>query len=358
MARDIVSDDENASDRWEDIDEQDLSNLFEYNGMPLKVHLHSSLRSSEYQIRVIRDTLEAHGADPYVKLEDARFIIVNPYKNDFKRLLEEYSACPCVWIVRPGWVQKCIRYKTVIEARGRFKKIAYGKRYDDGEQRVRFTKRDDENMTRYLASRSPLVNWDQNDDQRKSRFKRAGKKVYEDLVRSDRLWASRHSLESWRNRYTKNMDHFDEWIEKHVANERPELLNDFDMRMEMDLRDDQMVDSDTEEGEGWDEEVPPLPRQAIAFMKEKDLLPSRRGPSPGKEDPRSDAYVLDSSSESEEERVESDSEEDIPQVRPSRRAARRTRVAEDDEQEDRGWVEELVGDQRQSEERNWYDLPT
>ncbi|TFK45909.1 hypothetical protein OE88DRAFT_1812233 [Heliocybe sulcata] len=160
------------------------------------------------QVQRVRERIEEHSGLVCLKREDADVILCLPER--VQRLREKYWLEKSQVYEGVGFVEQCIR-------RGRFQVTPREKKNTGGrpvgKARIEFTAEDDLNLAEYLALALPYP----------EDGGRRGNNIYKELVKAPqcRDWAHRHTWGSWRNRYNKDWERFDAWIEEIVRENPP-----------------------------------------------------------------------------------------------------------------------------------------
>ncbi|KAH7101614.1 hypothetical protein BKA62DRAFT_702623 [Auriculariales sp. MPI-PUGE-AT-0066] len=186
------------------------------NGMPLKIHLHRKLQAR----RELERTVQLHAGMTDVDLEDADVVIVSNTNQGLQNIKARAKAT-----ASPVWINKCILQRTCdFESIGLERKPRavspdqslasrepsmapsdvreVKKRYR--RQRCEFTAYDDLNLVKFIANH--MFEFP----------KLSGNELYRYLVATGEEWTTRHTYQSWRERYVRRKDQFDVAIKREL----------------------------------------------------------------------------------------------------------------------------------------------
>ncbi|KAK7037994.1 Myb-DNA-bind-2 domain-containing protein [Favolaschia claudopus] len=185
------------------------------NGDPLRFFLHKSIRQ-EGSRSSLESKIENNGGEISPTDIGSHVIIVNPNhpSGEIEAVRNAYKAhsdpsLKGVFVEATSWVNNSISMGKYFH---RFYQKGMGGRVGVRE-RTSFTEEDDYQLARYLAILIP----DKRDGGR------LGDNVYLRLMQNYEVlpdeyeWATRHTAQSWRERYKKNQPRFDEEIERLAA---------------------------------------------------------------------------------------------------------------------------------------------
>ncbi|KAF8077750.1 hypothetical protein FPV67DRAFT_1662548 [Lyophyllum atratum] len=245
-------------------------NVFEdEDGDPICFFIHKSIKSRFAIDNLTRD-IEMYGGvvrpdDQHVDtvLVDERYVnkddLQITYDADFD------ASRRATWVEPMSFVRHCIEVGSV-RHRPRPRKGMGGLPRE--AHRVPYTPKDDQNLARYLAIRIPDT----------AAGGRRGNGVFKELERAAELnpqrfaWAKRHTWQSWRNRYNKNVDRFNRMIDHYAKKENPtqKQLYALDRR----LVHNQLFNIDQDHSSGEDEEDDRHPSPPPAKRRHVDEPPA------------------------------------------------------------------------------------
>ncbi|KAI0029612.1 hypothetical protein K488DRAFT_56018, partial [Vararia minispora EC-137] len=190
-----------------------IRQLFIENGQPLRFHLDPSIANPNTRL-ALSQRIAHSGGDPTANSETARVILGDQYSDSFQRLVHRYQSVQDKYVESFQWVKKCIDKGTVT-----FTPVVYknpgGRR--PGEERQQFSEQDEMHLCQWIAEKIPY----------KETGGRTGNRLYIQLVEraSDPsyAWVSRHTWQSWRERYKKNATRLDAIIANIVEERKPAL---------------------------------------------------------------------------------------------------------------------------------------
>ncbi|KAK0233472.1 hypothetical protein IW262DRAFT_1257563, partial [Armillaria fumosa] len=190
-----------------------LKQIFVENGNSMAMHIHSSVANVNART-TLSERIAHSGGNPHAAEHSARVILADPNTEAFQLLVKAYQDTPGVYVESYLWVKKCIEKGTVTFTPVVFKNPG-GRR--PGEERMSFTDKDEELLAHWIATKIPF----------KEIGGRTGNRLYQQLcdMHSDPeyAWVTRHTWQSWRERYKKNAARFDDMIAAIVAETKPTL---------------------------------------------------------------------------------------------------------------------------------------
>ncbi|KAL0953511.1 hypothetical protein HGRIS_004735 [Hohenbuehelia grisea] len=188
-------------------------NIFQHpDGRAVAFYFHSSIKSKGAR-KKLQDSIESFGGCVVHVEENADIILVNErhlYAQSLESMRLGYSLqddeALRKYIEPQTFVKKCVN-------RGEYYHELPERKGMGGPTRafrVEYEPKDDERLARYIASRCPDP----------ASGGRTGNGIYQDLVDLEPQfsWVSRHTWQSWRERYRKRKDFFDKWIARLVVN--------------------------------------------------------------------------------------------------------------------------------------------
>lgn len=188
-----------------------LKQIFVHEGQPIRMHIDSSI--ANINVRATLSTRIMHsGGDPTASAQSARVILADPNTEVFQHLVKTYQGEPEKFVESYLWVRKCIEKGQVIYTPVVYKNPG-GRR--PGEERTQFTEQDEENLCNWIAAKIPY----------KETGGRTGNRLYQQLCEQasepEFAWVTRHTWQSWRERYKKNMARLDVKIAEVVEQKKP-----------------------------------------------------------------------------------------------------------------------------------------
>ncbi|EJF66601.1 hypothetical protein DICSQDRAFT_45905 [Dichomitus squalens LYAD-421 SS1] len=188
-----------------------LKQIFIQDGQPIRMHIDSSI--ANVNVRAALATRIMHsGGDPTASAQSARVILADPNTEIFQHLVKTYQGEPDKYVESYLWVKKCIEKGQVIYTPVVYKNPG-GRR--PGEERTQFTERDEENLCSWIAAKIPY----------KETGGRTGNRLYQQLCEMandpEYAWVTRHTWQSWRERYKKNATRLDAKIAEIVDQKKP-----------------------------------------------------------------------------------------------------------------------------------------
>ncbi|EDR15052.1 uncharacterized protein LACBIDRAFT_300808 [Laccaria bicolor S238N-H82] len=188
-----------------------LKQIFVENGMPIRMHIHPSIANVNAR-SALSSRIMHSGGDPHASAQSARVILADPNTDVFHHLVKIYQSDPDKYIESYLWVKKCIEKGTVVYTPLVYKNPG-GRR--PGEERTQFTDEDEEHLCNWIAAKIPY----------KETGGRTGNRLYQQLCEQTNdpefAWVTRHTWQSWRERYKKNSSRLDTTIAGIVERKRP-----------------------------------------------------------------------------------------------------------------------------------------
>ncbi|KAH7880557.1 hypothetical protein F5879DRAFT_740446 [Lentinula edodes] len=185
--------------------------FLESEGRPMPIHVHESIANVKFREALYEKILYCAGF-PYASLESARVIIADSKTDVFNALVKHYQLTPHKYIESLEWVDRCIERQGVSFTPHVFKNPG-GRRA--GEERTQFTEEDEQKLCEWIAAKIPF----------KSTGGRTGNKLYQQLCEMSNhpeySWVTRHTWQSWRERYKKNAGRLDKIVDKIVSTTKP-----------------------------------------------------------------------------------------------------------------------------------------
>ncbi|KAG8967145.1 hypothetical protein FRC03_010618 [Tulasnella sp. 419] len=192
-------------------DFEKITPIFIRDDAPVAFHVSTAFEPPVLQD--LRVKIATYGGKVLEQHPKSGVIVADINKPAYRRLVKKYEHSDDVWIESPEWLQTCIanqKYEHVLPVR----KNVGGRK--PGSTRTEYTAEDDAFLVAYIGKRIPYP----------TMAGRTGNELFKQLCERTDLypWASRHSWNSWRNRYKTNRARFDseiaEWVETH-----PQPLN-------------------------------------------------------------------------------------------------------------------------------------
>ncbi|KAK7694539.1 hypothetical protein QCA50_001725 [Cerrena zonata] len=190
-----------------------LKQIFISNGEPIRMHIDSSIANINARALLSNRILHS-GGDPTASAQSARVILADPNTEVFQHLVKTYQGEPDKYVESYLWVKKCqergvLNYTPVVY------KNPGGRR--PGEERTQFTEEDEEHLCNWIAAKIPY----------KETGGRTGNRLYQQLCEmsqdSEYSWVTRHTWQSWRERYKKNAPRLDVRIAQIVQEKKPAM---------------------------------------------------------------------------------------------------------------------------------------
>ncbi|KAJ6502215.1 hypothetical protein C8R45DRAFT_612567 [Mycena sanguinolenta] len=236
--------------------EGDADQVFVENGLPIKFHLHKSIRQPGARL-ALEHTIQLHGGEINATDVGSNVIIVNPEhpSGDRDKLRHAYKThtqfeLNPVYVESTGWVDNCVKIGRCIHY---FVQKGMGGRIAGGGGRTAFTEEDDQRLARYIAILIPD----------KTTGGRTGNNVFKRLMNNFEMdpeeysWAGRHTWQSWRERYRKRQDWFDDRIAALAAHIKPALHQQYELSRKANhrLREEEEESGSDEEQEEEEDEL-------------------------------------------------------------------------------------------------------
>ncbi|KAJ6519634.1 hypothetical protein C8R45DRAFT_852716 [Mycena sanguinolenta] len=188
-----------------------LKQIFVENGAPMPMHIHPSIANVNARSALSQRIMHS-GGDPNATAQSARIILADPNTDVFPHLVKTYQSEPGKYIESYLWVKKCVERGAVA-----FTPLVYknpgGRR--PGEERTHFTEEDEQNLASWIATKIPY----------KETGGRTGNRLYQQLCEQSAdpefAWVTRHTWQSWRERYKKNAVRLDRLIAVIVDQTKP-----------------------------------------------------------------------------------------------------------------------------------------
>ncbi|GLB36302.1 putative FAD linked oxidases, C-terminal domain [Lyophyllum shimeji] len=188
-----------------------LKQIFVENGQPIGMHIHSSIANVNARSALSQRIMHS-GGDPHASAQSARVILADPHTEVFGHLVKTYQGVPDKFIESYLWVKKCIERGSVVYTPLVYKNPG-GRR--PGEERTQFTEEDEEHLCTWIAAKIPY----------KETGGRTGNRLYQQLcdlsADPEYAWVTRHTWQSWRERYKKNAARLDAMIAAIVDRKKP-----------------------------------------------------------------------------------------------------------------------------------------
>ncbi|CAL1696051.1 unnamed protein product [Somion occarium] len=190
-----------------------LKPIFIVDGEPIRMHIDSSI--ANVNARALLSSRIIHsGGDPSASAQSARVILADPNTEVFQHLVKTYQGEPDKYVESYLWVKKC-QERGVLSFTPVVYKNPGGRR--PGEERTQFTDEDEEHLCNWIAAKIPY----------KETGGRTGNRLYQQLCEMSQdpeySWVSRHTWQSWRERYKKNAFRLDNRIAQIVEEKKPAL---------------------------------------------------------------------------------------------------------------------------------------
>ncbi|KAH9037943.1 hypothetical protein EDB84DRAFT_1587904 [Lactarius hengduanensis] len=190
-----------------------LKQIFVENGEAIKFHIDSSIANINARAALSARIMVGHfgvtlGGDPSASAQTARVILADPNTEIFQHLVKNYQGVPGKYVESYLWVKKCVEKGTVVYTPLVYKNPA---------PRRRFTEEDEERLCNWIAAKIPY----------KETGGRTGNRLYQQLCDMandpEYTWVTRHTWQSWRERYKKNSQRLDTLIQAIVEQKKPSL---------------------------------------------------------------------------------------------------------------------------------------
>lgn len=190
-----------------------MKQIFVENGEAIKFHIDSSIANINARAALSARIMHS-GGDPSASAQTARVILADPNTEIFQHLVKSYQGVPGKYVESYLWVKKCVEKGSVVYTPLVYKNPG-GRR--PGEERTQFTEEDEEHLCNWIAAKIPY----------KETGGRTGNRLYQQLcdMASDPefAWVTRHTWQSWRERYKKNSQRLDTMIQAIVEQKKPTL---------------------------------------------------------------------------------------------------------------------------------------
>ncbi|CDO72343.1 hypothetical protein BN946_scf184977.g40 [Trametes cinnabarina] len=190
-----------------------LKQIFIHNGQPIRMHIDSSIANVNVRAALSARIMHS-GGDPTASAQSARVILADPNTEIFQHLVKTYQGEPEKYVESYLWVKKCIEKGQVIYTPVVYKNPG-GRR--PGEERTQFTEEDEQHLCNWIAAKIPY----------KETGGRTGNRLYQQLCEMahdpEYAWVTRHTWQSWRERYKKNATRLDAKIAEIVEEKKPAL---------------------------------------------------------------------------------------------------------------------------------------
>ncbi|KAF8225035.1 hypothetical protein L208DRAFT_445514 [Tricholoma matsutake] len=187
-----------------------LKQIFVENGVSIGMHIHPSIANVNARSALSQRIMHS-GGDPYASMQSARVILADPNTDIFGHLVKIYQGVSDKYIESYLWVKKCIERNSVVYTPLVYKNPG-GRR--PGEE-TQFTEEDEEHLCSWIAAKIPY----------KETGGRTGNRLYQQLcdlsADPEYAWVSRHTWQSWRERYKKNATRLDALIAHIVDQKKP-----------------------------------------------------------------------------------------------------------------------------------------
>ncbi|EIM92554.1 uncharacterized protein STEHIDRAFT_47261, partial [Stereum hirsutum FP-91666 SS1] len=187
-----------------------LKQIFLENGEPIKFFIHPSIANPN--ARAALSARIAHsGGDPMATAQNARVILADPNTEVFQHLVNSYQGVPDKYVESFLWVKKCVE-RSAVNYTPLIYKNPGGRR--PGEERTQFSEEDEQHLCHWIATKIPY----------KETGGRTGNRLYQQLVEMvtepEFAWVTRHTWQSWRERYKKNSTRLDTVIQAIVEQKK------------------------------------------------------------------------------------------------------------------------------------------
>ncbi|KAJ6509341.1 hypothetical protein C8R47DRAFT_1098372 [Mycena vitilis] len=190
-----------------------LKQIFLENGLPIPMHIHSSIANPNARSALSQRIMHS-GGNPDSPAHEAHVILADPNTEVFQHLVKTYQGEPDKYIESYLWVKKCVERGAILYTPVVYKNPG-GRR--PGEERTLFTEEDEQNLADWIAIKIPF----------KETGGRTGNRLYQQLCdlsgEPEYAWVARHTWQSWRERYKKNATRLDALISAIVEQKKPTL---------------------------------------------------------------------------------------------------------------------------------------
>ncbi|EAU92871.2 hypothetical protein CC1G_03658 [Coprinopsis cinerea okayama7 len=191
-----------------------LKQIFIEDGVPLQMHIHPSIANPNARSALSLRIMVHSGGIASASLQAAKVILADPNTEVFQHLVKTYESDPNKYVESYLWVKKCIEKGAVMYTPLVYKNPG-GRR--PGEERTQFTEDDEQRLCRWIAEKIPF----------KETGGRTGNRLYQQLIEQasdpEYAWVTRHTWQSWRERYKKNASRLDRVIARIVEEKQPTL---------------------------------------------------------------------------------------------------------------------------------------
>ncbi|PCH33547.1 hypothetical protein WOLCODRAFT_86832 [Wolfiporia cocos MD-104 SS10] len=188
-----------------------LKQIFVHEGQPIRMHIDSSIANINVRAALSARIMHS-GGDPTASAQSARVILADPNTEVFQHLVKTYQGEADKYVESYLWVKKCIEKGQVIYTPVIYKNPG-GRR--PGEERTQFSEEDEVNLCHWIAAKIPY----------KETGGRTGNRLYQQLCEMstdpEYAWVTRHTWQSWRERYKKNSARLDKLITEIVGQRKP-----------------------------------------------------------------------------------------------------------------------------------------
>ncbi|KAI0639298.1 hypothetical protein C8Q77DRAFT_1046095 [Trametes polyzona] len=188
-----------------------LKQIFIHDGQPIRMHIDSSIANVNVRAALSARIMHS-GGDPTASAQSARVILADPNTDVFQHLVKTYQSETNKYVESYLWVKKCIEKGQVFYTPVVYKNPG-GRR--PGEERMQFTREDEQHLCEWIAAKIPY----------KETGGRTGNRLYQQLCEMasdpEYAWVTRHTWQSWRERYKKNASRLDLKISEIVEEKKP-----------------------------------------------------------------------------------------------------------------------------------------
>ncbi|KAI0348637.1 hypothetical protein BDW22DRAFT_1350886 [Trametopsis cervina] len=188
-----------------------LKQIFVRDGHPIRMHIDSSIANVNVRAALSQRIMHS-GGDPLASAQNAQVILADPNTEIFQKLVKTYQSQPDKYIESYLWVKQCVEQGQVSYTPVVYKNPG-GRRA--GEERTQFTEEDEMHLCNWIAMKIPF----------KETGGRTGNRLYQQLLEMagnpDYPWVTRHTWQSWRERYKKNAARLDPKIAEIVERNKP-----------------------------------------------------------------------------------------------------------------------------------------
>ncbi|KAG6854693.1 hypothetical protein C0991_002404 [Blastosporella zonata] len=205
-------------------------------GTPILFFLHRSI--DNWSRNNLSKTIESHGGVVQRDGSNVDTVLVDPKRCSIEAVQLTYNVASDrskrdAWVEPMSFVKRCIGEGSVRHRMPNPKGMGGSVRAYRHWDREAFTEEDDDNLARHIALRIPDAT---NGGRRGDGLYRELDMAYdEDPV--EFAWVKRHTWQSWRNRFNKNMERFEPMIDRHVASEDPSWKQQYPLQRKHKRRD-------------------------------------------------------------------------------------------------------------------------